>query len=107
MGLIVNVFRAADVQDCTRNGVSARHSTLCVINVDGPFQPAPDAPAVLLDTRVKGALRLVPLDEYAAGKWLMFGGNFAHCSDARFTEACERILGHAFYGAVAIHDRVE
>jgi hypothetical protein len=37
----------------------------------------------------------------------MDGGNFAATSDSRFNEACRKLLGHDFYGAVAIHDRVE
>jgi len=36
-----------------------------------------------------------------------FGGNFAASSDSRFSQACRELLGHHFYGAVAIHDRVE
>jgi hypothetical protein len=37
----------------------------------------------------------------------MFGGNYAAASDSRFSELCEKLLGTSFYGAVAIHDRVE
>jgi len=37
----------------------------------------------------------------------MFGGNYASTSDSRFGEAVEKIIGTRFYGAVAVHDRVE
>ena len=36
----------------------------------------------------------------------MFGGNFGETSDSGFQKVSE-MLGHKFYGAVAIHDRVE
>jgi hypothetical protein len=37
----------------------------------------------------------------------MAGGNFGSTSDGRFSEACRKLLGHDFYGAVPIHDRFE
>jgi hypothetical protein len=50
-------------------------------------------------------LRLIP--ESVKDKGRMFGGNYAAASDSRFSELCEKLLGTSFYGAVAIHDRVE
>ncbi len=112
MGLIIEVLRGR--HDCTRNGVSSRHDHLTVVNVPGPFNPAPDRPAVLMDSHVKGCLRLVPAElenetwRPVQGKWFMAGGNFGHSSDSRFNEACRQKLGvECFYGAAAIHDRVE
>jgi hypothetical protein len=37
----------------------------------------------------------------------MMGGNYAATSDSRFSDKIEEMLGHGFYGAVPIHDRVE
>ena len=37
----------------------------------------------------------------------MMGGNYAATSDSRFSDKVEQMLGHHFYGAVPIHDRVE
>ncbi len=37
----------------------------------------------------------------------MMGGSYVATSDSRFTKACEDLLGHSFYGAVAFHDRYE
>ena len=37
----------------------------------------------------------------------MMGGNYGSTSDSRFKDKLEEMLGERFYGAVAIHDRVE
>lgn len=108
MGMLVYVYRNA-LGDGTNGGVSSRFARLCVTNVEGPFKPDETMPAVVLHSHVNGTcLRLVPA-EFACGtkRWTSFGGNYAATCDSRFTEACCKLLGHDFYGAVAIHDRVE
>lgn len=123
MGLIISVYRNAEFGDCTNNGVSSRTSSLTVVNVDGPFTPTADRPAVLLERHQPGCLRIVPAVEAppvapgliaiaghrytAAPGWHSMGGNYAGTSDSRFTVACEKLLGNKFYGAVAVHDRKE
>lgn len=105
MGLHIYVYRN-DLGDCTNGGISSKVKGLCVINVDGPFQPSVDYPAVeLVDGHIAGTLRLVPVDY--KGKWYMMGGNYGATSDSRFSEACENLSGHVWYGAVPIHDRFE
>jgi hypothetical protein len=112
MGLLVSVYRTRGM-DCTRNGISHRADTLCLVNVSGPFEPDAQAPAAwLMPGNAPGTVKIVPASHdgkaycMPAGWWMM-GGNYAATSDSRFTEAVERILGHVFYGAVAIHDREE
>lgn len=114
MGMYATVCRNAEFGDCSLNGVSKRFNKLLVVNVDGPFGREEDEEcAVLLEQHVRGCLRIVPAVKDGNGKWIkdprwaMFGGNYASCSDSRFTELCEQLLGHRFYGAVAIHDRYE
>jgi hypothetical protein len=114
MGLYVSVYRdARDDYDCTLGGISSQATQLCLINVSGPSQNSIDAPAAILESHVKGCLRIVPaeLDEHGnwvpKKGWYMMGGNYAATSDSRFSEACEALLGHRFYGAVAVHDRNE
>jgi hypothetical protein len=104
MGLTVDIYRNP-LGDCTNGGISSKVKKLCVINVDGPCEPSEDCPAVVLKNHVPGCLRLVPPDHDK--KWYQFGGNYGATSDSRFTEACEKLLGRRFYGAVAIHDRTE
>lgn len=108
MGLIVSVYRDKRLGDCTNGGASSKHDELTLVNVDGPFEPQPHRPAALL---VKGAsrgiARIVMQDDHDAKRWTMMGGNYAATSDSRFTKAVEAITGAPFYGAVAIHDRVE
>ena len=105
MGLHVYVFRNA-LGDCTNGGISSKAKGLCVINIDGPCEPSPDYPAIeLVDGHLPGTLRLVPPGY--ENTWYMMGGNYGATSDSRFSETCEKMLGHRFYGAVAIHDRQE
>ena len=107
MGLIVSVYKDADSNyDCTMNGVTSRFTKLCVTNVDGPFDPSDDCPAVkLVEGNLPGTAKIVP--EECEGKWSMMGGNYAATSDSRFSEAIETIVGGRFNGAVPVHDRVE
>lgn len=109
MGLIVNVYRAADRQDCTNNGVSSRVSALTLVNVDGPFDPNPERPAALLRKGPMGSVHIVPCDD--AGQvlsgWFMMGGNYAGTSDSRFGEAVRDMTGATYTGPVGIHDRQE
>lgn len=114
MGMIVNVLRSASYGDCTNNGVSAQFDQLCLVNVDGPFDPSDTAgAAMLVKGNVDGIVVIKPAFEeddgsyHVTNQWVMMGGNYAATSDSRFSQAVERILGDRFYGAVAIHDRVE
>lgn len=123
MGLNVEVYKSVrrglfDGMDCTMGGISSKAETLCLVNVSGPFEPKEEWPAMvpaamLVKGNVPGALHIVPAVKNDAGEWVpdsrwfMMGGNYAATSDSRFSDACEKMLGHAFYGAVAIHDRHE
>lgn len=113
MGLLVDVFKNGDM-DCTRNGISSRASTLCLVNVSGPFSPNAQTPAAMLvKGNGPGLVKIVPaiwceIGEYNPDpRWCMMGGNYAATSDSRFHEAVRRITGGASYGAVPIHDRIE
>lgn len=95
--------------DTTCNGITNRHGTLCVVNCEGPFDPDENCPAVMLvDDRPMGTPypKLVPVDEYKKGTWLMFGGNYAGCCDDRFTHLCEKAEGGP-YGMLPVFDRIE
>ena len=104
MGLIVSVYANKDRYDATNNGVTKRFERLCVINVDGPFEPENDRPAVeLLAGALDGTAILRPVE--AGTSHTMFGGNYAATSDTRFSRAIKFYIGGRFHGAVAIHDR--
>ena len=106
MGILVTVYRAADRSDCSNNGATARHSSLTITNVDGPFEPSADAPAArLVAGNVPGTCKIVP-DEIPAGTWSMFGGNYAGTSDSRFCSAVRDFGGNPS-GIAPVHDRVE
>ena len=106
MGLIVSVYKDGSGYDCTNNGVTNRADYLCVVNVDGPFEPDPTRPAVCLEPGVfPGTAVITPVE--VKGQSRMFGGNYAASSDSRWCRAVEQITGNPFYGAVPVHDRVE
>jgi hypothetical protein len=117
MGLNVDVFRNSSHYDCTNGGMTSRFNRVCLVNVDGPFEPTLDIPAAVL---VKGNLpntaKVVPEEAlnnngdwtiFGAPKIYMFGGNFVATRDSRFNRAVEEITGYRFYGAIPVHDRVE
>ena len=112
MGMIVSVYRTdTGTHDCTAGGMTNNKTgvnQLCVINIDGPFKPTDDAPAVRIEAGPFNSVRIVP----ATKAWerygnRMFGGNFAYTSDSRFRAAVEEITGDKHGGPVAIHDRYE
>lgn len=115
MGLLINVYRAARFGDCTNRGISAFEDTLILVNVPGPFDPEDHPnypPAILMKGDLPGTLKIVPA-VFSRSLWQpnnahgMMGGNYGATSDSRFSDYCEKTLGHRFYGAVAIHDRIE
>ena len=113
MGMIVYIHKW-DLGDCTNDGVSAREGVqgLCITNCDGPFEPCDKYPAAQLVTKDFGIgmgkiVKIVPTEELDKGSWTMFGGNYAATSDSRLTAKVDEMLGHHFYGALPIHDRVE
>lgn len=112
MGMIVSVLRNVELGDCTNGGLTSKFGRLCVVNVDGPFEPREDMPAVMLVENAQRTCKIVPAENVdgqwqPVKKWWMMGGNYATTSDSRFADAVEKLLGHRFYGAVAVHDRTE
>jgi hypothetical protein len=105
MGLIVSVLRSSG-SSCT-NGASKVFDRLLVTNVSGPFDGHDKPRFVLVEGNLPGTATLVSETSLEAGDWTMFGGNFAHTSDSRWSKAIEEICGSRQSGAVAIHDRVE
>jgi len=115
MGLIASVFVKRrwhnEGIDCTINGWSARFDEVCVVNVEGPFEPDDKYPAVMLvpHRTLKHAIHVVLVEHHEKGLWTMAGGNYLSTTDSRFWEGVAEIIGpeHRFHGAVAIHDRIE
>ena len=113
MGLILNVYRSAEEptsmfsgSDCTNGGISSNHHRLTVVNVEGPFEPSDDAPAVELVIGPHDTARLMVIGKESEDRWVMFGGNYAGTSDSRFSEALRKLNGDKC-GIVKIFDRYE
>lgn len=124
--LTVSIYRRtgrwlAD-NDATNGGISRDAAQLTIVNIDGPdyIRPSDEFPAAMLvkhcpfgDLDGRRMVRVVPAVQGDGGEWQpapgwsMFGGNYAACSDSRFSEALRELLGVNFYGAVPIHDRYE
>lgn len=110
MGLLVDLYRDVDGVDCTNRGVSSRNiKGFCVTNIEAPFEPSSEYPAAKLvknEYTHGNTATIVP--EEVEDEWTMFGGNYAACSDSRFSRAVGEIFGtFSFHGAIPIHDRVE
>lgn len=116
--------------DTTLGGVTSTHKRLALVGTIPlgtteihPITNAPtlalrsdSAPVVLQAKQGFGRVTasLVPLVydaeqavwSYKAGRF-MAGGNYAATSDSRVTDIISAMLGHRFYGALAVHDRYE
>jgi hypothetical protein len=110
-GLTVNVFRSS--YNSSLNVFENAHK-LTIVNVDGPFEATPEAPAAMLVRgNLRGTVKVVPAVQMPSGEYIpeqghtMFCGAYVATSDSRWGEAVEKITGSRFYGAVALHDRVE
>jgi hypothetical protein len=104
MGLRVDIFRS-DYRSTLNlfDGVDC----LTITNAEGPFAPAPNAPAALLVSGAFGEPIIVPSEIPANMAGPMFGGSYAATSDSRFGAAMKAVTGKSIYGALPIHDRVE
>ena len=102
-GMLVSIYRNAEIRDCTNGGISSRvnKAVLTGDGIPGIFEPHPDAPELKLIYRPN-------IDYYHAepveGKnpklvgW-MAGGNYCFTSDSRLTA-----INHY---PIPIHDRQE
>ncbi len=113
MGLILGIYRSS-LGDCTNGGITGgSRANVTVVNVEGPFEPTDDRPAVLLiDGPSAGRWNPTLVPAVLVGDtWIpesrdgvigpMAGGNFAGTSDSRWNR---RVEGR---GVVSVHDRFE
>lgn len=117
-GLTLSLFKNPLYAGCSNQGISEKADQVTLVEVryaDGRVTPMPkasqvfpvrdDAPAVALVQRnIMGRTvwHVQPVSEPGKSDWYMAGGAMAGTSDSRFSE----LLG-GFYGALALHDRVE
>jgi hypothetical protein len=107
MGLSAYVFDSP-LGNCSNKGLSSKFKKVTIVNVEGPFEPSPEAPAVkLIKREYTGNLICVPVELLDSGKWVMFGGAYIATSDSRFSEAVQKLSGYDHSFPVALHDRVE
>ena len=106
MGLTVDLYKCVDRTDCSNGGITSQEiQGFCLTNVDGPFEPNVDYPAAKLVVGPFNSIHIKP--EAIGDAHSMDGGTFAATSDSRLNDKIEELTGCRFYGAVAVHDRVE
>ena len=106
MGLLVDLYRNVDGRDCSNGGITSQEiQGFCLTNVDGPFNPNVEYPAAKLVVGPFNSIHIKP--EAIGDAHSMDGGTFAATSDSRLNDKIEELTGCRFYGAVAVHDRVE
>lgn len=97
----VSIYK--DGSDCTLGGLSSKCDRAVAIwneSIEDILKNPPnDSAFVIVEGRLKGYLRAIPLDDYLQGekRWLMNGGNFLYTCDSRFPSK----------QPIAIHDRHE
>ena len=60
MGILGNIYDWS-FGNCLNDGIRAKHTQVCVINVDGPFEPSQDTSAVRLIQRSTGNFECEPV----------------------------------------------
>lgn len=103
-GIVVDILKCRG-DSWSNGGISASYDqALLVLPGGGPFKPQPELPAITIEQHFPGCLRarVLGLEGHP-----MMGGCYVASSDARFGELCRLLLGHAYYGAVPLHDRYE
>ena len=106
MGLTVDLYKCVDRSDCSNGGITSQEiQGFCLTNVDGPFNPNVAYPAAKLVIGPYNSIHIKP--EAIGDTHSMCGGTFAATSDSRLNDKIEELTGCRFYGAVAVHDRVE
>lgn len=127
-GLILSVYKAPRIGDCTGGGITSKADSVVVVGIlrDGKVEPLPresqvfspseKSPAVVLVeshiARLSSTPHLIPLeialDGVPSGSvGPMAGGNYAGTSDSRWAELGKLFGPQLRLGVVAVHDRVE
>ena len=107
--LSLSIFKNSG-QDFSNGGLSSKSNTCYIESEEGWIDESrvPQDQIVKLELGAFGSIHLVPIKETPKGHvGYMMGGCYVATSDSRFNEMVEKILGHSWYGAIALHDRTE
>lgn len=116
MGLRAEILKYRG-RSCANGGISDTHDQVTIVNIKGPSEPSPEAPAVMLVMgNVPGTVKVVPAepigDRYVplsvpdkVGP--MMGGSYV-TADSRLGKAIADLLGTSYAQGIApLHDRYE
>jgi hypothetical protein len=112
MGLFASIYRSGFNSP---NNLLGGWKEVTIVNVDGPFDPSPDRPAVRLAMKGYGDPIVMPDIDYLhqLGSFtrvpdddhVMMGGAFVWTSDQRFAQAIRDLTNRdGGYFAVPLHD---
>lgn len=110
MGLHASIFRS-NFPDSSNGGISSKHHSVCIVNAEGPFNPGPENPPVMIvKGNVPNSVKCVPAhnvnDEWKPiPGWWMHGGTYVGTSDSRLGNLVERFAPRESF--VSFHDRKE
>jgi hypothetical protein len=125
-GLILSVYRNAELGDCTNGGITATANAVTVTGIrrgsrtrkPAAVEPLPRSMRVFTPSERAPEVTLVIRDNGSGGTWLslepagadesrwwMAGGNYAGSSDSRWSELCGAGAGGGH--PVSVHDRSE
>ena len=105
--LELDVYSHPVYRGCANGGWTQYHDSLFVACQEGCYEIEEDNPALFdLKPNPFGTVALVPRNG-GKGVGPMMGGSYAGTCDSRFSRMCERLTGHPWHGAVAVHDRYE
>lgn len=87
MGLHAQIFKW-NLGDCSLGGISSRVNAVTIVNVDGPFEPDDEHPAVKIVRREIYGKEYLHAEPVEPGTWAA-GGTLICSSDSRFSEASQ------------------
>lgn len=103
IGLLCGILQNKNIGNCSNGGISSKYDSVVLIDadVDAPFEPSEDSPAVKITRRLIGGLEYIyaePVERCPAGHvGYMAGGCYIITSDRRFP----------FDYPIPLHDRTE
>ena len=109
MGILASIYEDKEIGNCSAGGISSKASTVCVVNIDGPFEPNEKHPGVEIIAHPAGldyGPIAVPVDKPEGCVGPMAGGAYIGTSDSRFS-AKMKSLGAGYADIVRLHDRFE
>lgn len=109
MGLTASIYKST--YDASNGGISSKAAEVCIVNAEGPFNPTPEHPAVvILRGHLQGTVRCVPVEpvrKCSRCGSLPDGSSEPICSDNGLVTSHSYVdtwqtLGHSMFGGAYV-----